>query len=278
MPTTQPRPIELSRVTRFSINPNGSTQGENSFAGKPSMSGLGRYYELEIGVRGKPDPETGYLIGIHEIDALVREHLVPVSSEQCEIDPTAEPAAMLEQLWEIASARIQHELRRLNWRLSPYYQVQMTARTHTSTSVLLRQRFEFAAAHRLHTPAMSDEENARFFGKCNNPSGHGHNYQLEPCVRTPLEQVERVDVQHGIQQAVNAVLLDKLDHKFLSTDCDWFNLDKGGVISSVENIARVCFDQLAPAIAEIGDGIELVSMTAWETEKTSAVYPADADI
>uniref|UniRef100_A0A7M4EAM3 6-pyruvoyltetrahydropterin synthase n=1 Tax=Crocodylus porosus TaxID=8502 RepID=A0A7M4EAM3_CROPO len=29
------------------------------------------------------------------------------------------------------------------------------------------------------SPFLSDEENMRLFGKCNNPNGHGHNYKGE---------------------------------------------------------------------------------------------------
>jgi 6-pyruvoyltetrahydropterin/6-carboxytetrahydropterin synthase len=36
----------------------------------------------------------------------------------------------------------------------------------------------FNAAHRLHNPALSNEENAKVFGKCNYPNYHGHNYDL----------------------------------------------------------------------------------------------------
>ena len=36
----------------------------------------------------------------------------------------------------------------------------------------------FNAAHRLHNPSLSDTENARIFGKCNNANYHGHNYDL----------------------------------------------------------------------------------------------------
>src|SRR6202030_1851272 len=48
--------------------------------------------------------------------------------------------------------------------------------------VELGRRYRFAAAHRLHSPALSDEENVRLYGKCNNPLGHGHNYMVEICV------------------------------------------------------------------------------------------------
>jgi len=51
----------------------------------------------------------------------------------------------------------------------------------------LTRRYMFSASHRLHSPAMSDEENARTYGKCNNPYGHGHNYMLEVTVSGPVD-------------------------------------------------------------------------------------------
>lgn len=43
----------------------------------------------------------------------------------------------------------------------------------------LTRRYKFSASHRLHSPAFSEEENRRMYGKCNNPHGHGHNYKFE---------------------------------------------------------------------------------------------------
>ncbi len=43
----------------------------------------------------------------------------------------------------------------------------------------LGRRYRFAASHRLHSAQMSDSENARIYGKCNNACGHGHNYVVE---------------------------------------------------------------------------------------------------
>ena len=51
----------------------------------------------------------------------------------------------------------------------------------------LTRRYWFSASHRLHSDAMSDDENARTYGKCNNPHGHGHNYTLEVTVAGPVE-------------------------------------------------------------------------------------------
>jgi hypothetical protein len=35
----------------------------------------------------------------------------------------------------------------------------------------------FSAAHRLHSPHLSAEENKELYGKCNHHNGHGHNYE-----------------------------------------------------------------------------------------------------
>ena len=51
------------------------------------------------------------------------------------------------------------------------------------TMASLTKTFGFSAAHRLHSSLLSDEENHAVFGKCNNPNGHGHNYELEVTVQ-----------------------------------------------------------------------------------------------
>ena len=273
MMLTEPKPTRLHRTARFSINPDGSTQGNNNFAGTPSGAGLSRYYEITLGVMGIPDHETGYLVGIQEIDRVVREFLIPVIANACNDAPETEPAVLLPKLWDIASQTLPHPLTLIRWHLSPYYGVEMTDRTQSSARVQIRQNFEFAAAHRLHTPTLSDQENREFFGKCNNPSGHGHNYRIEPTISIPTSQLSAINAQIEMQKCVNRTLIDQLDHKFLNADCAWFDQTKGGVIPSVEHISRVCFEQLAPAIELLGHGMRLEQLQAWETEKTSAIYP-----
>src|SRR5579863_10276140 len=68
--------------------------------------------------------------------------------------------------------------------------------------VRLSKRYGFAASHRLHSPALSDEENRETYGKCDNPHGHGHNYEVELTVRG------RVDSVTG--RALDLFLLDQL--------------------------------------------------------------------
>jgi len=51
----------------------------------------------------------------------------------------------------------------------------------------LTRRYMFSASHRLHSAQMSEEENQRVYGKCNNPFGHGHNYALEVTVAGAID-------------------------------------------------------------------------------------------
>jgi 6-pyruvoyltetrahydropterin/6-carboxytetrahydropterin synthase len=51
----------------------------------------------------------------------------------------------------------------------------------------LSRRYRFSASHRLHSDAMSEDENRSTYGKCNNPYGHGHNYTLEVTVSGPVD-------------------------------------------------------------------------------------------
>ncbi len=276
MPHQTPQHI-LERTVRFSINTDGSTHGCNSASGKPTISTLARYYEITLAIIGHPNPQTGYLLGIQEIDAIVRDHLVPIISSAIDNNPSQHPANLLSPLWDTAQSHLtptDHTLHSIRWNLSPYHCLEMntTANNPKDDSILISQQYEFAAAHRLHTPALSDQENADFFGKCNNPSGHGHNYKLKPTIRVPLNLLNTTNIQIQIEQAVNDTIITPLDHKFLNTDCPAFDQSKAGVIPSVENITTHCYQSLNPAITKLGCTLE--SITVWETDRTSATYPA----
>jgi len=255
----------LTRTVRFAVSASGDGDGgsSNGYAGVPSMSGLGAHYELDAACAGEPDPVTGYVVSITEIDRVVRERGVPIIARAYREASGSEPGGLLAEIADAIGeglAPFGVELTGLLWRLSPFYSVAME--TNAPDSVVLRQRFEFAASHRLHAPELSDEENRKVYGKCNNPSGHGHNYVVEPAVRTPpgafgLAHLESLTKQH---------VIDRFDHKHLNEDLDDFE----GTVASVERIAKRCYDLLAPRVRE--KGAELESVTVWETEKTSCTY------
>ena len=82
--------------------------------------------------------------------------------------------------------------------------------------VYLTRKAEFSASHFYHNPAFTPEENARIFGKCNNPNGHGHNYTLEVTVKGPVDPKSGfvVDLKQ-LKDIMSREVLDTLDHRFL---------------------------------------------------------------
>jgi 6-pyruvoyltetrahydropterin/6-carboxytetrahydropterin synthase len=80
------------------------------------------------------------------------------------------------------------------------------------------RRYEFAASHRLHAAELSEEENRRLYGKCNNPYGHGHNYVVEVSVRGPLEG--------STGRAVDTAVLDELVRREVLLPFDHKNLNR----------------------------------------------------
>jgi len=267
--------VELSRIVRFCVNPGGgSVAGTNGFGGKPPMRGLGRYYELEILCRGEPDRATGYLVNIKDLDRAAWEHAVPIIAQACRERPETEPAEVLPEIAAALAQALPGLAARVRWRLTPTYSVEtgVNERPPAPPRVLLRQRFDFAAAHRLHVPSLTPQENVRTFGKCNNPSGHGHNYVYEPCVAVTLGEGGEPFGLAELERLCEEVLTEAFDHKHLNRDTREF-AEAGGANPSVENIARVFFERLAPAVRAASERAELVSMTVWETDRTSCTYP-----
>lgn len=116
-------------------------------------------------------------------------------------------------------------------------------------------RTEFSAAHRLHTDALSAEENAALYGPCNNPNSHGHNYDLFVTVRGPVDPVTGMVMNlTDLHRIVQEDVFDVVDHKHLDDDLDLL----GGRVSTAENLAVVLWDLLGPKVAAHGVDLALI--------------------
>ena len=105
----------------------------------------------------------------------------------------------------------------------------------------LGRRYHFSASHRLHSEHLSDEENERVFGKCNNPFGHGHNYTLEVNVSGKVDPATGMianltDLDGFVERSV----LDALDHKSLNEEVAAFR-EK---VPTTENLCIEIYDRL----------------------------------
>ncbi len=134
--------------------------------------------------------------------------------------------------------------------------------------VTVTRVLHFNAAHRVHNPALSDEENRLLFGKCNNPNWHGHNYKLEVSVRGPVEARTGYVIDLGALRAVvERDVIDRTDHRNFNLDVEYMH----GIIPTTENIVVEMWRVLAPVVSPG----HLVRLRLWETENNYVDYDGE---
>ncbi len=98
----------------------------------------------------------------------------------------------------------------------------------------------FFASHRLHTDALTEEQNCSVYGKCNNPHGHGHNYALEVTVSGQVNAATGMVCNLvELDDAVRREIIDRFDHVNL-------NLSPGfsAHVPTTENLSTVIYQIL----------------------------------
>ncbi len=263
----------FSRSNSLEVGSSDPPKRSNTFSAWPAMSGLGRFYQLQVCCHGEADPQTGYFINITQIDQAVREHVLPLLYQQLIDFPQTDRVPMgllMQKIWACLQPPLEQTVQHICLELTPFYHLEFGS--DAMDQIILRQQYEFAAAHRLHVPALSDDKNKEVFGKCNNPSGHGHNYRLEVAVAAPInEQGHTLDIQQ-LDDLVDRTVIEKLDHKHLNMDVPQFQTRN----PSVENIVQVIHQMLSETLTkEKNFKATLVEVSVWETGKTKCTYRSE---
>ncbi len=103
----------------------------------------------------------------------------------------------------------------------------------------------FNAAHRLHNPQWSAEQNKEVFGLCNNPNYHGHNYELIIKVKGEIDpETGYVIDMKELKSLIRKEVTDRFDHQNLNLDVQEFK----DLNPTAENIAIVIWQKLRPHI------------------------------
>lgn len=136
-----------------------------------------------------------------------------------------------------------------------------------STLAYMTNIQSFCAAHRLHNPDMSDEDNRMHFGRCNHPSSHGHNYKIEVTVSGLIDPkfgyaMNLVDLKKYVLEVI-----DPMDHKRIDTDIDYFKRKEN--IATAENIAVYIWMELEKILPPC---VKLYNIRVHETEKNIIDY------
>src|SRR5262245_41950023 len=132
--------------------------------------------------------------------------------------------------------------------------------------VQISRREEFSAAHRLHDPALSDEENRRLYGICNND--HGHNYELEVTVRGEVPARTGM-VMHltDLMRILRERVLPQVDHKHLNHDVPFLE----GIIPTAENVVIALWQQIEPEMKPFA-GCRLHRIRLFESKSSYVEY------
>ena len=133
--------------------------------------------------------------------------------------------------------------------------------------VELGRRYRFAASHRLHTDKLSEEENTRVFGKCNNPFGHGHNYVLEVLMSGAIDPATGMIANLAELDAfVEREVLGPFDHHSLNQDVAVFHQ----IVPTTENLCIEIYERLKEF-----PGAKLERVRVQETSNNSFEYAGE---
>ncbi len=101
--------------------------------------------------------------------------------------------------------------------------------------ISVTRRYRFSASHRLHASGLSSAVNRKLYGKCNNPFGHGHNYELEVSVQGLVERLSGRAVNiELLDSLVRRQVLEPFDHRNLNEEVEAFRT----VVPTSENLGR----------------------------------------
>lgn len=129
---------------------------------------------------------------------------------------------------------------------------------------------EFNAAHRLHDPNRSPEENASLYGKCSNLWGHGHNYQLDITLAGIMDPSTGFlfDLKE-LKTILEEEVASRFDHKHLNHDVP----ELQGLVPTTEVLAVLVWELLELRINSLKNpNLSLYEVIIHETGKNSVRY------
>lgn len=136
--------------------------------------------------------------------------------------------------------------------------------------VYVTREDSFAAAHRLYSDKLTEEENLSIFGKCTNANGHGHNYKYKVTLRIkPNKDTGLLLNLTELKAIMRKHITDVFDHKNLNLDFPIFTK----INPTTENLTLVIWRILLDKVPE--GTLYKVSVSSGERNKF--VYMGERD-
>jgi len=134
--------------------------------------------------------------------------------------------------------------------------------------ITVYRKAHFNAAHRLHNPSLSPEQNEEVYGKCNNPYYHGHNYELIVGVTGEVDPKTGYLIDMKIlSDLIKSEVEEHLDHKNLNEQVEEFKT----MNPTAEHIAYVIYHRLKRVLPSELD----LKITLYETPRNFVEYSGE---
>lgn len=268
------RRVGFSCGHRFWYSNRTPEENKRLFGRWASPYNHGHNYVLDFSVQGKINEKHGMVINIKDLDDLLFSNIVEHLNNKSlndEIDYFMENPPTLENFIFFIKEKtspLPKEAKFHSVRLYENPTLYAEIRMEGDTPMLTISRvYDFCAAHTLHCKDLSQEENRRLFGKCNNPSGHGHNYELHVEVTGPVNpQTGMIVALDELDKIVNEEIIERFDHKNLNTDVEDFRETN----PTGEMIAKVIWQKLANKLP-----VKLVRVILQETPRNIFEYSGE---
>ena len=273
---TVTRKIQFSAAHFYYLETLSPEENQQRFYACSNRHGHGHNYTAYVSVAGPMDPETGMVVNLKDLKEVLHEEIVvPMDHKNLNHQipffqthiPTLENIA--HYIWSRLTPRMTPygiQLTRLQVVENDDLYVEYEGTPEALPMLYLTRRYDFCASHRLYNPAFSDEKNWEVFRECNNPNGHGHNYELEVTIAgTPDPQTGMVIDLVALDTLLQKHLIQKVDHKHLNLDVDFLH----EVIPTAENIVYAFWQELAPAMPQPA---RLHRLRLLESKNNSAEY------
>ena len=269
------RRIEISAAHSYRLDTLSEEERIATFGKSAATHAHGHNYDIRVTVAGEVSPETGMVVNIKDIDRILKERIdnqLDHRHYNLEVEKLKNRWPTLESLapfvWEEVEPLV--EGCRLT-EVQVFENEDFYANYRGGNMVYLTRVYRFSAAHRLHSPKLSDEENREIFGKCNNPHGHGHNYTLEvTVVGKPDPRTDCLLDIGAMDETIGQLILEPFDHVYLNLDTEEFR----DLNPSSENIVKVFWERLAGRF----EPARLFRLRLWETTKSYFDYYGEAPV